>query len=144
MRIFALALLTGCTMTSKWDPTPQTEGLPRVARHPVHAGVYYSPQFANQEQTRITGTIIHTLAIGPASVRLFEDMLPRVFEKTSRLSSLSVEEIDAKQVDVVVVPTCENFDFRLVLDSDSERYSVLYRIALHSNQLVPVASCIMP
>ena len=135
----AIALLGGCTIA----PVTQTEGLPRVSKHPVNAGVYYSPQFAKQEKTRTRGIHVFTVPIGPASVQLFDNVLPRVFEKTSRLSTLSTDEIAAKQADVVLVPSLENFDFRMVSDSDSERYSVIYRFTLYSNQLVPVTSWVV-
>jgi len=141
--VLAVLLLGGCTMTARWEPAPQTEALPRVAKHPVHAGIYYSPQCEKHEQTRTSGGVVFVVPIGSASVQLFDNVLPRVFEMTSRLSTLSIDEIAAKQVDVVVVPSLENFDFLMGLDSDSERYSVIYRFTLYSNQLVPVTSWIV-
>jgi hypothetical protein len=110
--ILAISLLCGCATTSRIDPEPKTDGLPTVTKLPVHAGVYYSPQFANQEHTRIAGKNTYVTRIGPASVRLFDDMLPRVFEKTTRISQLSADEYGAKQIDVLVVPSLEHFDVK--------------------------------
>ena len=75
--------------------------------------------------------------------RLFDDMLPRVFEKTSRVSSLSFGALSAQGIDVVVAPSLEHFDFRTGLDADTDRYSVSYRTTLYSNRGVPVASWVV-
>ena len=83
--LLAIALLSGCAMTARWEPAPQTEALPQVAKHPVHAGVYYSPQFEKHEQTRTSGGIVFAVPIGSASVQLFDNVLPRVFENVARV-----------------------------------------------------------
>jgi len=137
------ALLSGCTFTHHVDIKPRTPELAPPAKSPVHAGIYYSPQFSSLEDTRTTGSHIWVVPIGAASVRLFDDMLPRVFEKTSRVSKLSFEDLRAQGIEVVVAPTLEHFDFRTGLDADSDRYSVSYRTTLYSNRGVPVESWVV-
>ena len=135
-----IALLAGCGITNRVKPTPRTDALPAAAKSPVHAGVFYSPQFADQEKVRAIGPNTFVVAIGTASVRLFDDLYSRVFEKTSRVSSRSPDELNAQGIGVVVAPSFEHFDFRSGFDADNERYSVTYRTTLYTIQGVPVAS----
>jgi hypothetical protein len=137
------ALLIGCTFTHRLDPTPKTDAWPPTTKIPIHAGVFYSQQFSDQEYTRITGAHIWKVPIGANSVRLFDDMLPRVFEKTSRVSKLYGDELSAKGISVIVAPSLEHFDFRTGMDADSNRYSVSYRTTLYTTRGVPVASWIV-
>jgi hypothetical protein len=115
------------------------DSLPSVPKSPIRAGVYYSPQFSAQEFTRAGGSHIYVVPIGTASVRLFDDLYPRVFDKTVEMTSLSTEEFAAQSVDVVIAPSLEHFDFGIGMDSDSDRYSVSYRMTLYSGQGVPLA-----
>jgi hypothetical protein len=138
-----IALLSGCGITNRVKPTPSMDALPAVTKSPVHAGVYYSPQFVNQEDVRTGGPNTFIVGTGPASVRLFDDLYPRVFEKVSRVSNLSPDELTSQGIEVVVAPSLEHFGFRLGLDTDSDRYSVSYRTTLYTIQGVPVASWIV-
>jgi hypothetical protein len=119
------------------------DALPAVTKSPVHAGVYYSPQFANQQDVRTGGPNTFIVGTGPASVRLFDDLYSRVFEKVSQVSTLSQNELRAQGIEVVVAPSLEHFAFRLGWDTDSDRYSVSYRTTLYTIQGVPVASWIV-
>lgn len=141
--VLVITLLFGCTFTHRLNPTPQGDAWPPTTKISVHAGVYYSPQFADQEYARITGSHIWTVPIGANSVRLFDEILPRVFEKTSRVSKLSGEELSAQGVGVVVAPSLEHFDFRTGMDADSDRYNVSYRTTLYTARGVPVASWVV-
>ena len=144
--VSAVALCAGCAMTHRYDAaevTPKVEELPAATKRPVHAGVYYSPQFANEHRARTTGPTTFDVPIGAASVQLFDELFSKVFIKTSRISNLSPEELTAKGVDVTVAPTLEHFDFRTGFDPDSVRWSVAYRITLYSRQGVPVASWVV-
>lgn len=142
--VLAIALLSACTPTYRVNPEPRTDGLLSTTKKPLHAGVYYSPQFANHERARVAfGSDTWIAAIGPASVKLFDELIPRVFEKTSRISQISTEELNAKGIDVVIAPSLVHFDFRLGMDSDSDQYSVSYRTTLYTNRGVPAASWIV-
>jgi hypothetical protein len=138
-----VALLSGCGITNRVKPTPSMDALPAVTKSSVHAAVYYSPQFANQEDVRTGGPNTFIVGTGPASVRLFDDLYSRVFEKASRVSNLSPDELTSQGIEVVVAPSLEHFGFRLGWDTDSDRYSVSYRTTLYTIQGVPVASWIV-
>lgn len=133
----AAALTSACTFTHRLELEPKLAGLPAVEPLSATAAIYYSPPFAREERTRTMGANVFTAAIGPASVRLFDALLPKAFTKTVRVSSPNLRRSEA---DVLVVPAIEHFDFRLGTDSDSERYSVGYRTTLYSPGGVPVAS----
>lgn len=142
--VLAIALLSGCTFTHTINPKPRTEALLPTTTSPLHAGVYYSPQFANHEYVRAgLGSHIWKVRIGAASTRLFSDILPRAFRKVSRLETLSTDELRAKGVDLVIAPALEHFDFRMGMDPDRERYSVSYRITLYTNRGVPFTSWVV-
>jgi len=135
---FAL-VLEGCVNITV-EPTPSSEAWPSAAKSPLHAGIYYSPQFANQEAVRAGGASTFTVPIGQSSVHLFDDLYSRVFEKTALIGAIPPGDAAANGLDVLIAPSLEHFDFRLGLDADSERYSVAYRNTLYTKQGVPIAS----
>lgn len=138
------AMLSSClSLTTQVNPDPQTDGLPSTTKKTLHAGVYYDPQFKSFEQARLSGTNTIVAPIGKASAKLFDELVSRVFEKSTRLSELSTDEIEAKGVDLVISPSLVHFDFRLGMDADSDRYSVGYRTTLYSAEGVPVASWVV-
>lgn len=141
--VFPLIIMSGCTFTHRLNVEPETDSLPIITKSPAYAGIYYSPQFINQEYTRKSGSHIYVAPIGAASAHLFDELFPRAFEKTTHVSGLSSDELTAKGVDVAIAPTLEHFDFILGLDADSDRYSVVYRMTLYTNRGVPVASWIV-
>jgi hypothetical protein len=139
--VVLIALLAGCGTTNHHiELKPTVEGLPEVKKSPLHAGVYYSPQFATHDHVRKYGNANIHQNIGPASVSYFDQLLPRLFEKTSRVDSLSADELNKRGVDVVVAPSLEHFDFPLGLESYSERFGVTYRTTLYAPSGVPVSS----
>lgn len=137
--VLAGALLAGCS-TMTFQPHPTLEGLPEVKKSPLHAGVYYSPQFAAYEHVRKSGNIAVHMAMGAASMPYFDALFSRVFERTTRVETLSAEALEKKGVDVVVAPSIEHFDFPVGLEPYSERYGVVYRITLYTPRGVPAAS----
>ena len=142
--ILVTTLVSGCTFTHNLDVKPRLDALPPTTKSPVHAGVYYSPQFAEQELRRSKLGDYFVVPIGAASVRFFDDLLPRTFEKTTRISKLTTDEMSTKEVDVIIAPTLEHFSFRLQMwEANDERYSVSYRMTLYTKRGVPVASWIV-
>ena len=135
-------LLAGCS-TLNFTPRPTVEGLPEAKKSPLHAGVYYSPEFASYAQMRKMGSNNALWHIGPASVAYFDELFPRVFEKTSRVETLTPDELAKKGVDLVVVPSVEHFDFPMGFESYSERFGVGYRTTLYTPRGVPVSSWIV-
>ncbi|MFL6581476.1 MAG: hypothetical protein ACJ8G2_12105 [Burkholderiales bacterium] len=138
-----ISLASGCSMTHTVTVKPKLDALPVTTKSPVHAGIYYSPQFANQEYARKVGADTSVVKIGAASTRLFDVVLPGVFDKTARMTALSADEFRAHGVDVAIAPSLEYFDFGTAFDTDSDRFSVAYRLTLYNNQLAPLASWIV-
>jgi hypothetical protein len=137
-------LLAGCGPTNfNINATPTVEGLPDIKKSPLHAGVYYSPQFASHDQVRKKGQGIYHMHIGPASVSYFDQLLPRIFEKTSRVETLAPDELAKKGVDLVIAPSLEHFDFPLGMESYSERFGVTYRTTLYTPRGVPASSWVV-
>jgi hypothetical protein len=135
-----IALTSGCTTTHTVNVRPKLDALPETTKSPVYAGIYYSPEFANQEYARRSGTNTTVVRIGAASTRLFDVVLPRVFEKTARMTTLSADEFSAQGIDVVIEPSLEHFDFGHGFDTESDRFSVVYRLTLYNKQRTPLAS----
>jgi hypothetical protein len=134
-------LLAGCTITHNLKPAPQPGAWPETTKTPFHAGVYYSPQFAEQEYVRSVGSNVFVAWIGASSVQLFDELLPRVFEKATHVLTVSGEHLNAEGINVVVVPSLEHFDFRVgAFSSEGDFQSVIYRTTLYSTRGVPVAS----
>lgn len=139
-----IALLAACITTSqRIAAVPKLENAPAVSQQTLHAGIYYGGEFVRREHRRALGSHSVIAQIGPTSARLFDDLLGRLFARTSRLSTLTAEEMRQVGVDVGVAVALEHFDFRIGFDDDSDRYSVAYRITLHSPSGVPVASWIV-
>lgn len=142
--VVSIALLMGCgTINHHFEPKPSAEGLPDIKKSPLHAGVYYSPQFASYVQVRKSGDQRVHWHIGPASVAYFDQILPRLFEQTSRTETLAGDELAKKGVDLVIVLSLEHFDYPLGLEPDSERFGVAYRITLCTPRGVPVSSWVV-
>jgi hypothetical protein len=138
------SVLAGCgTMNIDIEPKPTAEGLPEVRKSPLHAGVYYSPQFATYDHVRVNGNVHAHVHLGPASVGYFDQLLARLFEKTSRVETLAADELAGKGVDVVVAPSLEHFDSPIGLEPYSERFGVAYRITLYTPGGVPASSWVV-
>lgn len=141
--ICVLSALTGCTMIYRVEPQPATTEWPNVAKAPYHVGIYYSPQFEKYEHTRTVGSNVFVIPIGAESVRLFDNLIPRLFEQTSLVHALPVDKPPATPMDAVIAPSIEHFDFRTGFDSDSDRYSVSYRITIYTPRGEPVESWVV-
>ena len=141
--VLVIALVSGCSITHTVNVKPKLDALPATSKSQLHAGVYYSPQFAHQEYARKSGSNTMVVQIGAASTRLFDVVLPRVFEKTTRISTLSADEIRTQGIDLAIAPSLEHFDFGTGFDTDSDRFSVAYRMTLYNHQRAPVASWIV-
>jgi hypothetical protein len=142
--LLSVASLAGCITTSQRIATPpKLENAPAVSKRPLHAGVYYSNGFVMQEHRRALGSHSVIAQIGPISARMFDGLVARLFERSSRLAALTADEMRQQRVDVGIAVALEHFDFRIGFDEDSDRYSVAYRITLHSPSGVPVASWIV-
>jgi hypothetical protein len=135
-----IVFLSGCASTHKLTIDPQVDTLPHTTEFPLHAGIYYSQQFSSQVYSRTTGSSTFTVPIGAASVKMFDNVIPKVFEKTTRITDITEAELVSKGIDVVIAPSLEHFDFFIGFDKDSDRYSVVYRMTLYTNKEVPATS----
>jgi hypothetical protein len=106
-------LISGCTsvtskVTSNLPLEPKLDSLPQVSKKPINVGIYYSPQFVNQEFSRRNSPLVLWVApIGGASTKLFDNVLSSIFEKTTQVSDVTEEELTAKGVDVAIAPSLE-------------------------------------
>lgn len=143
----AIAVCYGCatpTVTYNPDIEPTTEKLPSAQKKALHAGLYYSPEFASYAGYRRQGGIsITALKLGSASAAYFDELYGRVFEKTTRVDSLAPEHLAAKGVDLVVAPSLEYFDIAGGMQSYSERYGLAYRTTVYSTSGIPVGSWVV-
>lgn len=140
----ATSLLAGCgTIQMSFEPSPTTEELPAAKKSPLHAGIYYSPEFAGCEHAHRTDKVVTTVPIGIASVQYLDQVLGRAFEKTTRIAKPTGDELSARGIQVVVTPSLEHFDFPYGMAPYTQRYSVGYRITLSTVAGVPVASWVV-
>src|SRR4051812_42776138 len=94
--VLVITLTSGCSITHTVNVKPKLDALPATTKSPVHAGIYYSPQFAAQEYARKVGGSTMVVRIGAASTRLFDVVLSRVFEKTTQMTTLSADEFSTQ------------------------------------------------
>lgn len=133
-------LTGGCTFTHTLHAEPSYDKLPSVEKIPVTAGVYYSPQFKAYSHTRIFGPHKYVAPIGADSVSIFNKILPLVFEKVTQVNSVPPYRANAPNVDLVLEPVIEHFNFLLGTDSLSEDKSILYRFTLYNLDGSPIDS----
>jgi len=141
-----VVLVSGCGSKLNINPKFTFAPYPQTVKGSLNVGVYYSPQFAEQEYIRTSEhgyRSVYVAPIGSASVWLFDDILRRVFEKRISITRLSKDEVNAKGVDMVIAPSIEFFNFRLGGDIDSDWYSVCYRVTLYTKQVMPGESWVI-
>ncbi len=116
MRVAAAAvgvLLGGCAATTTLKPT--VDHLPSVARAPVSVGVYYSPEFRNYKQDGSDdGKWPFSYSIGPASVTLFQQLLPRLFKDVVQVDSRPPLAAEGRELAGVIEPSIEKVHLRQV------------------------------
>ncbi|RPI67715.1 MAG: hypothetical protein EHM38_09505 [Geobacteraceae bacterium] len=136
-----LVFLTGgCTFTHTLHAEPSYDKLPSIEKIPITAGVYYSPQFRAYSHTRIFGPHKYVAPIGADSVVIFNKILPLVFGKVTPVNSLPPYRANAPNVDLVLEPAIEHFNFLLGMDSLSEDKSIVYRFTLYDLDGSPIDS----
>lgn len=117
------------------------EPAPAVAKQAVHAGVFYSPQFVAAKFYRGFPPQGIETAYGAESVKMLDEALAQIFEKITRVDSLSPEELHAKRVDLVVVPSVEYLELPIgFAGHDPDKYAIVYRTTLRTKSAVPLGS----
>jgi hypothetical protein len=97
---------------------------PNVARLPLSVAVYYSPElreFSYIEYSE-TGQEEYNIASGASHVRLFDEILPAMFERVIPVNSL--EEASGQNVDAVFAPDIEEFQLALPQKTKLDVYEV--------------------
>ncbi|MGO9613928.1 MAG: hypothetical protein ACLPX5_12955 [Dissulfurispiraceae bacterium] len=138
VRYFVIAaLLCGCT--HRVDLKPTVDQLPSVVKIPIEIGVYYSPAFQADEYTIIIvkmfgpSTDIRVVyPLGPASIALFDQALPAMFSKTTRVQGLPPLAPDGPKVVAVIEPTIERFDTMVMREPTVKKTEISYRFNIYS------------
>ncbi len=145
-RAFPLVLLailgSNCTMTHNISFKPPLEDLPELKRASLTMGASMPEDFVAYSHRRIFGPHEYVASVGQASTDMFNTLFPRVFAKVVRLERFPLDNVIANglELDGVIEPRIEDFDFRLGMDKDSEEFGITYRITVFTPEGVPVAS----
>lgn len=135
-----ILLLGGCTFTNTMDIEPGMKDLPQPEKVPLRVGVYYSPEFRGYEHKRAYGSNMTIAPIGQASIKMFDQLLPSVFEQVVPITEMDSPASEGESVDAIIAPSIEAFDFKLGMDKEGPRFSVTYRISLYGKDTAPVSS----
>lgn len=141
MALIDRALAAGCASIFLASCASAPEPAPPVPKQAVHAGVFYSPQFVAAKFYRGFPPQGIETAYGAESVRMLDEALAQIFEKVTRVDSLSPEELHAKRVDLVVVPSVEYLELPIgFAGHDPDKYAIVYRTTLRTKSAVPLGS----
>lgn len=122
-----LVLITGCSQSLTIpDRIPE----PLVATLPLRAGLYYTPGFSSYRHTEHEeGQSDWEIDLGQANVGLFNRLAGRMFRNTAEISELPAPGNPA-DVDVIIEPAIDAFEFSLPNRSASDQYAVWIRYTL--------------
>ena len=136
LRVLALCALIpaalGCSTALRVD-----SGFPRpvVAGLPIDAGVYYDDDLREYvfEKQADEKSLAWKIEIGPAHVRLFDQLFHSLFENLVHLEGLAAENAGVS-VGVVIRPSIDEYALHTPGGTSSEFYEVeiRYRLAFHS------------
>ncbi len=130
-------LLVGCTSTISVNPT--VEGLAVPARLPLTMGIYYAPDFRSYEDGRWDSHAV-IFPVGPASVALFEQVFPLLFERTVPVPPDPAPAV-GPPVAAILEPTLKEFHYgKTVIRPAFHWADLTYRFLLRSPQGDLVAS----
>lgn len=111
--LFALALLVpGCTYSLQIEEP--LDRPPLVEPLPLTVGVFYTPEFRAYEHVQIVpGELWKNtwkFSLGPASVALFDQVLPSMFKKVLPVKDLASLRTNGHELDAIIKPSIEEFD----------------------------------
>jgi hypothetical protein len=128
-------------MTHNIKAKPSLKKLPQTEKLPLKVGVYYSTEFSTYEQLRVNGPHKFVFPIGAASVDLFNNVLPQVFQDVSRVYSLPpFTQREYNFLDVVIEPQIEHFHFHLGMESHTDMHCIIYQFVLYTLDGAPVST----
>lgn len=135
----AAALASGCAHAIPLTPTMSRP--PTVRQVPLAVGVFYSPEFRNYTHSGWRGGDRWDFPLGEASVKLFDQAFPIMFESLVPVSSRPPLAPDGRKLAAVIEPKIEGFDFNLpFIKTGTYSAEITYRFTLHSMEGEPFAS----
>ncbi len=105
---------------------------PVVQSLPLHIGIHYDEAFTNFTYTEdLPNDTEWAFDLGTANTRLFDSIFSALFAITSDVKSTGGSAPPYTELDAVIAPAIEAFEFSLPRQSRSEQYSVWIRYNLH-------------
>ncbi len=123
-----LLLATACNQTLT---IPDSIPEPLVQSLPLRAGLHYTTAFTTYRHTEHEeGQSAWDIELGPANAGLFNRLTGRMFRDTAHISTLPTADNPA-DVDLIIEPVIEAFEFSLPSRSASDQYAVWIRYTLN-------------
>ena len=107
---------------------------PLVEQIELDAGVYYSEELQNYDYTEdLPGDVEWSFTLGEANVKMFNRALGALFQELIPVDQPGGAGAPFDQVDLVIAPKLEAFEFSLPRQSRSDQYAVWikYNISIH-------------
>lgn len=122
-----LLLAAGCSQSLTIpDRIPE----PLVQALPLRAGLYFTPAFSSYRYTEHEqGQVAWDVELGTANVGLFNRLGTRMFRDTAQIARLPTAGNPA-EVDIIIEPVIDAFEFSLPKNSASDQYAVWIRYTL--------------
>ena len=141
LRVPALGFLAICVLTLAVcgcsTPVHVNSAFPRpvVASLPIDVGIYYDEPFRQYvyEKEADANSLAWNIEIGPAHVRLFDQLLQPVFENLVHVDSLH-SDADERPVSIVIKPSIDEYTLQTPADTATDFYAVeiRYHLAFYS------------
>ena len=124
-------LLSGCNVAIVVTPDLPA---PLVERLPLRAAVHLSREFLEFEhQEKDVGGRDWTVGLGTANDRLVATLATALFASSKRVSGVAEAATEMPELDLILVPTVEKFEFSVPSQSATDQYAVWirYNLDLH-------------
>lgn len=143
--LFGLILIftiSGCSFTHNLTPKGEWDAPEKVSKIPINVGIYYSPELKRMEHVRHSQNHKYVTAIGNGTIETLQSVFDFAFQRVFEVSHLPPYK-NRKNVDIVIEPTIEAFDYRIGFDSDSPDKSITYRFTAYNKEGIPFMSWII-
>jgi hypothetical protein len=104
---------------------------PLIAPLPLRMALYYPPElggFVHREEIR--GDQEWTVRLGAANVRMFDALLPHLFETTQQVSSVAAAAQEMPGLSGILSPSIDTFEFSLPEQAATDQHAVWIRYTL--------------
>ena len=102
-------------------------------------GIYYEPSLVNYVHVQSISDDIATVNAGQASTALFNEAIPKVFEKTELVTKMPPYEVAETQLDGIVEPRLDYVNWRMFFDSEEDFFHVAYTFIFYTSKGVPIS-----